>query len=101
MFLYLFFFAFVLLIVTLELRKGEGVLVEISRKFSVRDIEELASQSNFYKQEAWRNKTYSCQMLYSAQEAFLSCWSDTDAMFDGIKDWSARPIDLRHPFLFY
>ena len=100
MFLYLFF-CFCVACCALGSRKGEGVLVEFSRKFSIRDIEELASRSNFYIQEAWRNKTYSCQMLYSAQEALSSCWSDTDAMFDGIKDWSARPIDLRHPFLFY
>lgn len=84
-----------------HIRSGETVLVELSRKFTIQDVQELATKSNFYIQEAWRNHAYSCQMLCSGLQALLSCWDDTDALFDGISDWCANPIDLRHPFLFY
>lgn len=30
-----------------------------------------------------------------------AAWARTDALFDALPDWHARPIALRHPFLFY
>ncbi|MCO5597245.1 hypothetical protein L7F22_051321 [Adiantum nelumboides] len=82
-------------------RPGESVLVEFSRKFTVQDLQELATRSNFYIQGAWRCQLYGCQILYSGAEALRSCWDDTDTLFDSILDWKLKPIDLRHPFLFY
>ncbi|KAI5060176.1 hypothetical protein GOP47_0025114 [Adiantum capillus-veneris] len=84
-----------------HIRRGESVLVEFSRKFTVQDLQELATRSNFYIQGAWRSGLYGCQILYSNIEALRSCWNDTDTFFDSISDWKLKPIDLRHPFLFY
>lgn len=86
---------------SVRIRPGERVLVEFSRKFRVEDVQELATMSNFYIHEAWRNHLYGSQMLHSWLEALLCCWRDTDALFQRIPDWSAKPIDLRHPFCFY
>ncbi|MCO5570867.1 hypothetical protein L7F22_024596 [Adiantum nelumboides] len=83
------------------IRPGESVLVETSRKFTVQDMQELATRSNFYIQGAWRSQLYGCQILYSGVEALQSCWNDTDTLFDSISNWHLKPIDLRHPFLFY
>lgn len=52
-------------------------------------------------QDTWRNAKYSMQMLVSTSEAMQRCWKATDALFDGISDWSVQPIDVRHPFGFY
>ncbi len=52
-------------------------------------------------QDTWRNTKYSMQMLVSTSEAMQRCWKATDALFDGISDWSVQPIDVRHPFGFY
>eukprot|EP00249_Psilotum_nudum_P030628 c43427_g1_i1 orf=292-2445(+) len=83
------------------IRRGESILVEFSRKFIMEDIQELAAKSGFCVQEAWRNKIYGCQMLLPGSEALRCCWDDTDELFGRIRDWSAKPIDVRHPFFFY
>jgi len=57
--------------------------------------------SGFPVQDTWRNAKYSMQMLVSTSEAMQRCWKATDALFDGISDWSVQPIDVRHPFGFY
>ncbi|KAL2642755.1 hypothetical protein R1flu_010342 [Riccia fluitans] len=41
------------------------------------------------------------QVLLDEFEALTQCWQDTDVLFEGIPDWSSKPIDVRHPFLFY
>ncbi|KAH7372601.1 hypothetical protein KP509_17G012400 [Ceratopteris richardii] len=83
------------------IRPGESVLVEFSSKFSIEDLHELAIRSNFYIQRAWRSELYGCQVLYSAVHALQNCWDDTDAFFNDIVDWNSKPVELRHPFLFY
>ncbi|KAH7372604.1 hypothetical protein KP509_17G012500 [Ceratopteris richardii] len=85
----------------IHIRPRESVLVEFSRKFSIEDVHELAARSNFYIQRAWRSELYGCQVLYSAVQALRSCWDDTDALLNGVADWKSKPIELRHPFLFY
>lgn len=52
-------------------------------------------------QDTWRDSKYSMQMLVSLAEAMQRCWRATDALFGSIQDWSAQPIDVRHPFSFY
>ena len=52
-------------------------------------------------QDTWRDSKYSMQMFVSLGEAMQRCWSATDALFGAIQDWSAQPIDVRHPFSFY
>lgn len=86
---------------SVDIHKGERILMEMSRKFTLQDIRQLAFQSNFYVQDTWRNAKYSMQMLVSTSEAMQRCWKATDALFDGISDWSVQPIDVRHPFGFY
>lgn len=40
-------------------------------------------------------------MKPSARAEIQALWASTDALFNRLPDWQARPIDLRHPFLFY
>ncbi|DBA68320.1 TPA: hypothetical protein ACH3X2_013633 [Trebouxia sp. C0005] len=86
---------------SVDIHKGERILMEMSRKFTLKDIRQLAFQSNFYVQDTWRNAKYSMQMFVSTSEAMQRCWKATDALFDGIGDWAIQPIDVRHPFGFY
>eukprot|EP00850_Spirogloea_muscicola_P023678 SM000377S13799 [mRNA] locus=s377:32580:36264:+ [translate_table: standard] len=92
---------------------GERILVEVSRKFSVADLQGLASKSRFVIDAAWRTKQYgmqlearlltttdSLQMLLPVERALQSCWDDTDNCFATL-DWDEKPIDVRHPFCFY
>lgn len=46
------------------------------------------------------------QLLLPPAQAMKHCWMDTDDLFAYVSsslspDWSAQPIGLRHPFLFY
>jgi hypothetical protein len=77
------------------------VLMEISRKFTVEDIQYMAQESGFHVLSAWRNEKYGSQMLLSDLEALAQCWKETDTLFQGLSDWTVKPIDLRHPFCFY
>lgn len=79
----------------------ERILMEVSRKFTVGDIDLLALQSKFCVHAAWRNKKYGMQILIPAEEAVQRCWQDTDSLFATIQDWTAKPIELRHPYGFY
>ncbi|CAM6124876.1 unnamed protein product [Calypogeia fissa] len=80
---------------------GERVLMEISRKFTVEDIQYMAQESGLHVLKAWRNEKYGAQMLLSDLEALVQCWQETDTLFQGLSDWTVKPIDLRHPFCFY
>jgi len=80
---------------------GERVLVEVSRKFTAPKLAGLAYQSGLYIQAHWRTPLYSMQLLVSPVEALRRCWADMDALFGRLPDWSAHPIDVRHPFCFY
>eukprot|EP00897_Mesotaenium_endlicherianum_P009271 jgi/Mesen1/8372/ME000468S07806 len=82
-------------------RPDERLLMEVSRKFTVADVEKLASDARFYVQAAWRNRQYGIQLMVPAEEALRLCWRDTDAFFAAIPDWAVKPIDVRHPFCFY
>lgn len=83
------------------IKENERVLMEVSRKFRVADIERLALQSRFYVHAAWRNKMYGMQMMLPAEEALRRCWNDSDDLFAKMPDWRRKPIDVRHPFCFY
>jgi hypothetical protein len=52
-------------------RAGERVLVEVSRKFTVRDFNHLANESGFVIDMAWRNQTWGMQMLIPFKEAYI------------------------------
>lgn len=80
---------------------GERVLVEFSRKFTVDDLHDLATGAGYTITAAWRNEVYGGQMLVPAMEAFRECWEDTEEIFEKLRDWRVKPIDLRHPFCFY
>lgn len=75
--------------------------MEISRKFTVEDIQYMAQESGLHVLKAWRNEKYGSQMLLSDVEALVQCWQETDTLFQGLSDWTVKPIDLRHPFCFY
>ncbi|OAE24418.1 hypothetical protein AXG93_4530s1200 [Marchantia polymorpha subsp. ruderalis] len=85
----------------IHIRPGERVLMEISRKFTRESIQKMTENVGFHLQSAWHNQTYGCQMLLDEAEAITQCWQDTDVLFEGILDWSLKPIDTRHPFCFY
>lgn len=80
---------------------GERILMEISRKFTPQDINGLAKDAGLCLQATWASSRYSIQLLLSPENAFRRCWTDTDALFSNISDWTAQPIGLRHPFGFY
>jgi hypothetical protein len=82
-------------------RAGERVLVEMSRKFTVGDINFLANESGFIIDKTWRDQTWGMQMLVPFKEAFIRCWNMTDAFFENLPNWTEKPIDIRHPFCFY
>ncbi|GJP45889.1 hypothetical protein CLOM_g5228 [Closterium sp. NIES-68] len=80
---------------------GERVLMEISRKFTPQDIAALASKSAMLMHAAWRSPLYGMQLLLPQTHALLESWRDADTFFQSVPDWSAKPIDFRHPFCFY
>lgn len=84
-----------------DLRAGERVLVEISRKFSVGDFHRLANEAGFHIDHAWSDKIWGMQMLIPFEEALRRCWKNTDTFFHNVHDWCVKPIDVRHPFGFY
>ncbi len=65
----------------IRIAPGERLLMELSRKFTVGDINRLASVSGYYVQAAWRTCQYGVQMLLPMQEALRRCWQDTDGFF--------------------
>lgn len=87
----------------IHIAAGEKVLMEISRKFTPCDIARLALAGGFSLHASWRSAKYSVQLLLPPEEALKRCWADTDCIFSGIDvhQWESKPIDLRHPFLFY
>ncbi|KAG6541861.1 hypothetical protein Mapa_016689 [Marchantia paleacea] len=85
----------------IHIRPGERVLMEISRKFTRESIHKMTENAGFHLQSAWHNQIYGCQILLDDFEAVTQCWQDTDVLFEGIRDWSLKPIDIRHPFCFY
>uniref|UniRef100_A0A0D6QRR4 Sulfatase-modifying factor enzyme domain-containing protein n=1 Tax=Araucaria cunninghamii TaxID=56994 RepID=A0A0D6QRR4_ARACU len=81
---------------------GERVLVEFSTKYCVEDIKQIASKACCQVYRCWGDSShYTCQMLLPGCHALVQCWKDTDILFEGILDWNCKPIDLRHPYLFY
>jgi hypothetical protein len=80
---------------------GEKVLVEVSRKFTDGDFNRLANDAGFHIDVAWRDATWGMQMLIPFCESLQRCWAQTDTFFRNVPDWSAKPIDVRHPFKFY
>eukprot|EP00271_Cylindrocystis_brebissonii_P023482 TRINITY_DN9768_c0_g1_i1.p1 TRINITY_DN9768_c0_g1~~TRINITY_DN9768_c0_g1_i1.p1 ORF type:complete len:709 (-),score=96.75 TRINITY_DN9768_c0_g1_i1:541-2667(-) len=82
-------------------RPGERILMEVSRKFTLGDIQCMAAESGFTVHARWHNQQYGVQILLPVLEALHTCWADTDHFFSKIADWSSKPIDLRHPFSFY
>eukprot|EP01018_Ginkgo_biloba_P030955 Gb_06871 [translate_table: standard] len=86
----------------IEIRPGEKVLVEFSTKFTAEDIKNIATKACFQVYASWGNDSYyTCQMLLPGRQALVQCWNETDMFFGGISNWSAKPIELRHPYLFY
>ncbi|KAL2621691.1 hypothetical protein R1flu_001896 [Riccia fluitans] len=85
----------------INIRSGERVLMEISRKFTQKSIHQMTESAGFHLLSAWHNPTYGAQVLLDEFEALTQCWQDTDVLFEAIPDWSSKPIDVRHPFLFY
>ncbi|KAL3696043.1 hypothetical protein R1sor_010119 [Riccia sorocarpa] len=85
----------------INIRSGERVLMEISRKFTPKSIRHMTETAGFHLLSAWHNRTYGAQLLLDEFEAITQCWQDTDVLFDSIPDWTRKPIDVRHPFLFY
>eukprot|EP01018_Ginkgo_biloba_P029340 Gb_06303 [translate_table: standard] len=86
----------------IEIRPGEKVMVGFGTKYSVEDLRLIASRACLQVHASWGDHSfYTCQMLLPARQALLQCWNDTDTLFGGISDWTSKPIDLRHPFLFY
>ncbi|GJP78497.1 hypothetical protein CLOP_g8788 [Closterium sp. NIES-67] len=75
--------------------------MEISRKFTPQDIAALASKSAMLMHAAWRSPLYGMQLLLPQTHALLESWRDADTFFQSVPDWSAKPIDFRHPFCFY
>ena len=41
------------------------------------------------------------QMVVPFEERLRQCWADTEAFFASLPDWTAKPLDMRHPFCFY
>lgn len=85
----------------MDICPGEEVLMEISRKFTHQDISALAQASGFSLDCSWSTSRYSIQMLLPWIETLQRSWSDTEALFDAVPNWSSKPIGLRHPFCFY
>jgi hypothetical protein len=52
-------------------------------------------------QVVWASSGYSIQLLVTPAKAVELSWREEDALFSGIADWAAQPIELRHPFTFY
>jgi hypothetical protein len=65
----------------IRIAKGERLLMELSRKFTVGDINRLATVSGYFVQAAWRTRQYGVQMLLPMEEALRRCWRDTDDFF--------------------
>lgn len=85
----------------IHIRRGERVLVEVSRKFTAGDFNRLANEAGFHIDVAWRDSMWGMQMLIPFRDAFLRCWAQTDEFFQSVPDWCEKPIDVRHPFKFY
>lgn len=85
----------------IHIRRGERILVEVSRKFTVGDFNRLANEAGFHIDVAWRDSMWGMQMLIPFREALQRCWSLTDGFFQSVPDWCEKPIDVRHPFKFY
>ncbi|GLJ19812.1 hypothetical protein SUGI_0358950 [Cryptomeria japonica] len=47
------------------------------------------------------NSDYTCQIFLLVSHELVQCWRYTDNLFAGIMDWNSKPIDLRHPYIFY
>lgn len=65
----------------IRIAPGERLLMELSRKFTVGDINRLATVSGYFVQAAWRTRQYGVQMLLPMEEALRRCWRDTDDFF--------------------
>ena len=61
----------------------------------------LAQAAGLCPGGAWGDGQYRISLLLAPVVALQRCWADTDSLFGGIADWTAQPIDLRRPFLFY
>ncbi|KAH9316911.1 hypothetical protein KI387_018680, partial [Taxus chinensis] len=86
----------------IQIRPGESILVEFSTKYCVNDIKQVATKACCQVYRSWGESSYyTCQMFLPASHGLVQCWRDTDKLFEGILDWNSKPIDLRHPYLFY
>jgi len=86
----------------LEIRAGERILVEFSTKYTSETIKYIATKCCCQLLGCWGNSSYyTCQLLVPGAHALAQCWTDTDKLFQGISNWNSKPIDLRHPHLFY
>ncbi|KAH9315723.1 hypothetical protein KI387_024350 [Taxus chinensis] len=86
----------------IQIRPGERILVEFSTKYSVDDIKQVATKACCQVYRSWGDSSYyTCQMFLPVSHGLVQCWRDTDKLFEGISDWNSKPIDLRHPYLFY
>lgn len=84
-----------------DMLPSQWILMEISRKFTQESVASLLTRSNVCLHASWAQPGYSAQLVLPVKEAFRRSWADTDALFSCITDWEAKPIGLRHPFLFY
>ena len=107
---------------TVDLKQGELIHYECSRKFSVQDIQELGNRSRFHLCELLNDSTnrYSFAVLSKAVfdpvprekvgratfpqlQEFEDVWKRWHILTSPsiIRDPLAKPIHLRHPMLFY
>eukprot|EP00890_Picochlorum_soloecismus_P000873 jgi/Picsp_1/1787/NSC_05258-R1_duf323 domain protein len=84
-----------------DIKKGERLLMEVSKKFTQDSLRSLAFGSGFTMQDIWATSKYQVQLLAPALMALWKTWEDTDALFHQIANWDAQPIDLRHSLSFY
>ncbi|GBG70901.1 hypothetical protein CBR_g8202 [Chara braunii] len=77
--------------------------MEISRKFTLDDVHFLACSSRMLVQKSWGTSAYGIHAMLTAHEAMRRSWADTDDFFFRrlFCDWHDKPIDWRHPFVFY
>ncbi|GLJ39975.1 hypothetical protein SUGI_0817810 [Cryptomeria japonica] len=86
----------------IQIRPRERILVEFSTKYSVDDIKLVATKACCQLHRCWGDSSYyTCQIFLPVSHALVQCWRDTDNLFAGILDWNSKPIDLRHPYIFY
>ncbi|GLJ39980.1 hypothetical protein SUGI_0817940 [Cryptomeria japonica] len=86
----------------IQIRPRERILVEFSTKYSADDIKFVATKAYCQVPRCWGDRSdYTCQIFLPVSHALVQCWRDTDKLFAGILDWNSKPIDLRHPYIFY